>query len=389
MIAISELLEHLAYNRIHNSVHGRQMKSQETDILTSLSQVSHEQFNIKEYKSTFIKTFLHVCQSQCKSSLDRKDAAGLALILYNTLFINRPTTVDPVLTEITKTLKAPSTVSGFLSAVFFIFIHHYSKTFFGKTKGWKKFIRTTRALDALINFSAKIDHDFASGPPNLPPDDLAISALEEVRRNNGYILVLNTYRSVPIQYKAKVVHTGAESVLIKTHALQEIAASFQGGIYILKNDQFDFDLYASVKRRVVKGHDLLELSRFDQLTTSFHKRQTVRVHPMETFMLTLQHNNQSYVVTLFDISIGGLAVISNRELPLVLSDPVVIRLPASLLEAETDMELESSLIHHSVFERGHKYHFQLTLDSTEENSISRLIVKRQNLIIKNLKEQMV
>lgn len=365
------------------------MDKKEEDILAALSQVSHENFNIKEYKSTFVKSFLLVSKTQCKSSLDRQDAAGLALILYNTLFINRPTTLGPVLTKLDNTLKTPVTISEFLATLFFMFMHHYSKTFFGKPKSWKKFIRTGKALDALINFTAKVNHHRKPTPSTLSTDDIAISALEEIRRNNGSIMVLNTYRSVPIQYKAKVVHTSAESVLIKTHSLQEIAAAYQGGIYLLKNDQFDFDLHASVKRRLVKGHELLELSRFDQLSTSFHKRQSVRVHPLQTFNLELNYHNKSFIVTLFDISIGGLSVISNRELPIASSESVVIKLPAALLETEKEIELESSFIHRSVFENGNKYHFQFTLESVEENIISKMIVKRQNLIIKDLKEQMI
>lgn len=365
------------------------MEDKEADILAILAKVSHEQFNIKEFKPTFIKAFLHVSKSQCSSSLGRKDATSLALILFTTLFITRPTMLEPVLKKLAGTLRSNTSIDGFLSTLFFIFIHHYSKSFFSKPKSWKKFIQVTEAIDALIELSVNEYRPLTIRPATLPPDDLAITALEKIRRNKGTIMVLNTYRSVPIQYKAHVVHTSADSVLIKTHSLQEIAASFQGGIYILKDGELDVDLYASVRRRVVQGHDLLELSRFDQLSDSFHKRQTVRVHPIQSFTLVLRHHGSSHILTLFDISIGGLAALANRELPLNSGDKVSIRLPADLLEAEEPMEISADFLHRSLFEGGFKYHFQFTLDSAEENIISRMIVKRQNIIIRDLKEQVL
>lgn len=365
------------------------MDNKEADLLAVLARVSHEKFNIKEYKQTFVKTFLQLCKNQCQSSLERKDTAGLALILYNTLFINRPTTLEPVLNKLSKTLKAPANINSFLSSLFLVFIHQYSRSFFSKPRSWKQFVQVIQALDDIVEISTKQSTQHSQKTATLPPDDLAISALEKIRQAKGSIKVLNTYRSVPIQYKANVVHTSADSVLIKAHSLQDVAASFQGGIYILRDDHFDLDLYASVKRRIVKGHDLLELSRFDQLSTSFHKRQTVRVHPFQSFTIVLRHGDSSFIVTLFDISIGGLAVVSNRSLPIRSGDDVIIRLPAELLEAERPLEVESMFIHRSAFEGGYKYHFQFTLDNAEENSVSKIIVKRQNMIIRDLKEQMI
>jgi c-di-GMP-binding flagellar brake protein YcgR len=151
----------------------------------------------------------------------------------------------------------------------------------------------------------------------------------------------------------------------------------------LCENEFGSDLYAKVKPRILKGHDVLELSSFDQLSSSIHKRQTVRVYPeIKTNVLI---NN--FTVTLFDISIGGIAVITPRALKLELFENVVVKIPDILFGNVINYNAE--LIHVSRYENGFKYHFKLHLNPSTESETSKFIIKRQKEIISELKEQLI
>ena len=364
----------------------RPMEKTDLSCLKVFQTLSHKQFDIIAYREQFLKTFLQLSQHCCKSSVSRKKKMALASGFYKALFSGKSGEVDKVLREIAPHIKPSQTLEHFLSNLFFTFIAAYSKSLYGTNARWGKLQKVVSAVDTLMAYTQSIQSTPKSEVLEILPEDLAISLLEKMRQQEKPVRVLNTYCGVPIQYDAMVIHTTANSVVIKTHILQETAASLQGGIYILKNGDIP-DLYATVRPLVMEGVDYLELTRFEQLSSSLHKRQSVRVYPMERINVPFSHGGRNVQTTLFDISIGGIALISRAKLPVNAGEEIFITIPAALLESP--VTIESKLIHVSVYEGGFKYHFQIDPDPAQESIISKLIIKRQNEIIKSLKAKLL
>ncbi|MEA2111819.1 MAG: PilZ domain-containing protein [Campylobacterota bacterium] len=351
-----------------------------------LSLIEHKNFSIKKYKHQFVKSFLSLCEHYVKSSFTRDDKIKVAIIIYEHFFTNKSIDITSTLQHLTHYLKKKATTQALLSDLFFTFLSDYSQSHIQNLSTWSNINTITVAIDNFIKASQSITpvhRELVEDRIDIMPDDIAINFLESIRQQGNKIRVLNTYNGIPIEFSAKVVHTSATKVLIKAHALQNIAASFQGGIYILCESEFGSDLYANVKSRVFKKHDLLELSQFDQLSSVIHKRQTVRVYPeIKTNILI---NN--FTATLFDISVGGAAVVSSRDFKLELYEVVTIKIPDIL--CGKILHLNAELIHVSRFETGFKYHFKLDLSAAVESDISKYLIQRQKEIVAELKEKLI
>ncbi len=347
-----------------------------------LTLIEHKNFLLKEYKHRFVKSFLSLSQNYTKSSFDRTTKLKVASTLFDRFFSKKTVNITAALQILSRHMKTNSKIKHLLSDLFLAFLSEYSHSLIqNQNNDWQRISLVVTAVDTFIKECQNINT--SSDNVDIMPDDMAITFLEKMRRKSQKIRVLNTYRGIPIEFAAKIIHTSANKVLIKAHVLQDIAAAYQNSIYILSEKEFGHDLFAKATPRVLKGHDLLELSNFDQLNSGIHKRQTVRVYP--EVKTTVLINN--YSVTLFDISLGGVSIISPRNFKLELYEAVTIKIPDILLKSV--LYIDAELIHVSKFEKGFKYHFKLNLAPSQESDIGKYIYNRQKEIIAELKDKII
>ncbi len=352
---------------------------------TTFALIEHKNFSVKTYKQQFVKSFLEHSVHYTKPSFNRSSKLKTAAALYDNFFLRHNIDIAPSLERLNRYKKKEVSLDYFLSDLFFKFLSDYTHSLIGASNDWKHLNNIIKAIEAFLDecHHMTLSPSSTQETNDVIPDDVAITFLETLRRQSQKIRVLNTYHGIPIEFTAKIVHTSANKVLIKAHALQDIAATYQGGIYILCEEAFGYDLFAKVTPRVIKGHDLLELSQFDSLTSGIHKRQTVRVAPLS--QTTVLINNYSTV--LFDISLGGISMVCPRDLKLELYERVTVKVPDTL--CGTVLHIEAELIHVSTFEDGYKYHFQLELNPSQESDLGKYIYQRQNEIISDLKEKLI
>ncbi len=347
--------------------------------------IEHQKFSAKTYKQQFVKSFLELSSNYTKASFSRSSKLKVAAALYDRFFLHQHIDITASLKQLNRYKKNGTNLEYLLSDLFFKFLGDYSHSLISHTNDWKHLNEIIEAIDAFLKECRHVALDTSVNEErnDVIPDDVAITFLEKLRKQSQKIKVLNTYHGIPIEFTAKIVHTSANKVLIKAHALQDIAATYQGGIYLLCEEAFGHDLFAKVTPRVIKGHDLLELSQFDSLTSGIHKRQTVRVAPVST--TTVLINN--YSVSLFDISLGGISMVCPRDLKLELYERVTVKIPDTL--CGNILHIEAELIHVSKFEDGYKYHFQLDLNPSQESDLGKYIYQRQKEIISDLKEKLI
>jgi hypothetical protein len=359
------------------------MKSSNNNFYTIFKDISHPNFQIELHKSTIQKAFIQTAKRFLNTSEDL-NIKKLSNSLYKNLFIDTNSNTRTILSKIYHNLKEPYTLENFLSNYFYIILNHYIKSFYGHRLGWKRISRFSTAIENFIDWSQSIDYRVEDAGSLLSDEERAISSLEMIREKKVKITVLNTYQGVPIQYKASVVHTADSSVFLKVHPLQEVAAKEQKVIYILAIAPLEYDLFAQVRAVKYKGHTLLELKEFNILKGSLFQRQSVRVQPKTSTQIQLIHDKLNYKTQLFDISLGGLAIITTKNLALTNFTSLKIKLPESLFSKE--VTFNATLIQSSHFESSEKYHFKLNLTNSQEALLSKYIIKRQNEIIQELKK---
>jgi len=359
------------------------MRNSNHNFYATFSDISHEHFQIDLYQKEINKSFIKVCKNFLNLS-DELDIEALASAFYRSLFLKEEGQLRNLLSTIYCHLKDPYTLENFLSNYFYIILNHYIKSFYGHRLGWKRISRFSSAIENFIDWSQSIDYRVEDVDNLLTDEELAIAGLETIREKKAKITVLNTYQGVPIQYKASVVHTTESSVFLKVHPIQVAAAKDQGGIYILGIAPLEYDLFAQIKAVRYKGHVLLQLQNFNILKESLYQRQSVRVQPKISTLLQIQYDKLNYKVRLFDISLGGLAVLTSKKLAIAHFSSLKIKIPDSLFGKE--VLFNATLVHASRFEESEKYHFKLNLTSSQETLLSRYIIKRENEIIQNLKQ---
>ena len=345
--------------------------------------LEHPLFDMHSFRPFFIKAAWKAYIDIESKPISQNRFQTLFTALFDWLFLNKQGNANTLLSDIRELFHNSEAVERFFSDTFSIVLSHYIKSFYGTIGGWSKIVPFTTAIERFIAYAANRldDESFFLF------EDALINALETLRQRSEKITVLNTYYGVPIQYPAQVLHTDTQSVIIKVHPLQETAALLQNGIYLLKNDQFIHDVYASVNPVLIQGERVLELKRFDELETSLFHRQSIRVQPPAAFGLTVHSTALTLRCFLYDISIGGIAVTSKHAYTLSTFSEVKLLFPAEIIGQLS--EVKGHLVFNSSYEGGYKYHFKIEPNLQQEGELSKYIKKREQELIKKLREEII
>ncbi|MDD2838440.1 MAG: PilZ domain-containing protein [Sulfuricurvum sp.] len=345
--------------------------------------LSHTGFDIGGFRPVFVKAAWKTYNEHTAEPISAQRFQAITTDLFDALFFSKPKEIPPILDEIRDLFSNTSQIEFFLTDTFYILLNHYIKSFYGKLNGWEKIIRFTTGIEQFIAFAA----GHISDESLFLFEDTLIDALERLRQSHEPIMVLNTYYGVPIQYPAKVVHTDIHSVTIKPHPIQETAALLQNGIYLLKSNQLSGDVYASVNPVYIDGERLLELSRFDQLETSLYHRQSVRVQPNTSHTINIIHSGLTLHCRLYDISIGGIALTSKHLYSIPAHSETTLIFPSDII---TNLgEITGYLVFKSSYEGGYKYHFKIEPSLQQEGELSKYIARREQEIVKQLREEII
>ncbi|MDD5051144.1 MAG: PilZ domain-containing protein [Sulfuricurvum sp.] len=345
--------------------------------------LTHPNFETKSYRPSFIKAAWKAYTDIVTTPVSQSHFIKLIGNLFDWLFVDGKENSDNSLSNIRELFTSSKELERFFTDTFYIVLNHYIKSFYGTLGGWDKIIPFATGIERFITYTSNRldDESFFIF------EDALINALETLRLRSETITVLNTYYGVPIQYSALIVHTNTQNAIIQVHRLQETAAILQNGIYILKNDHFMSDVYAAVEPIMLDGKRVLQLSRFDKLETSLFHRQSIRVQPPKTLSFTIKHPTLTMQSHLYDISIGGIAVTSKNSYSFAKLSEVILVFPTEIIGQS--IEVKGEFIFKSSYEGGYKYHFKIIPNLQQESELSKYIARREQEIIKKLREEII
>lgn len=125
----------------------------------------------------------------------------------------------------------------------------------------------------------------------------------------------NLYKDIPVKNNVEILEIKDETVVFKMPMVQILAIIEEKNAYIVKNNSLRSHIRADIVEHNV-SNQTIELVNFRQLKSMpATNRQTVRVQPDEFTSIVLSNSQgQSVRGMMYDISLGGLAVLSSDNL---------------------------------------------------------------------------
>lgn len=140
-----------------------------------------------------------------------------------------------------------------------------------------------------------------------------INTFKKIKDLEKSVTFLNLYDGVNIQNDGTILNIGEDSVTLQTTINQILAMKQEGNAYILKNDYFLKHIKADISdfNLSSKTITLTNFKRVEKMSASLRKHQ--RVHPNKFTRVTLKGENSELLGNLYDISKGGLSVLSQED----------------------------------------------------------------------------
>jgi hypothetical protein len=349
--------------------------------LKKLRHTVHSDLDISAFRELFIKAaWKTYSASHLKSDIQLKELFGE---LCDILFTTEHTRLKNVVAKIRFYFDTDDSFERFINNTCYMILNFYVKSFYtGKSDGWSKIAAFATTVEELISHILNPNNNIA-----FLFEATLIDAIETIRRQEKSLHVLNTYLGVPIHYPARVIHTDEESIIIETHPIQEKAALLQNSIYLLKTNDLITDVFASVSPIDINGRNYLRVYRFEQLHNSLFHRQTIRVRPFHPLRFTiLCPDKQETTCYAYDISLGGVALTSMHSYEINCHD-LILEFPLEIIGSHN--RIKAKMVFKSSYESGYKYHFQIDPTLQQEGEIGKYVTRREQEIIKALRDQII
>ena len=351
------------------------------EFVITLRNLTHSDFNTKYYFPMFLKAAWQAYNSDNFTKLSSSQFQIKIIPLFEILFLSSDNDLDSAVLTLKDMFANVDDVERFLNNTFYIILNLYVKSFYKHGYGWDKIGSFVNAAEDCISYIGDIFGLDAT--TDIFNQDL-INIFTKISNNQQNITVYNTYYGVPIESKAQIIEIGAESILIKAPRNQLAAAKHSGEIYILKNKDVDYDIYAKAVIKYINKERFLKLTHFHWMKKPFFKRKNIRVHPLKSVRIDAISDGEMVALNLYDISLGGAATTGQNP---SLSNHKVITLyfPSEIL---SDFKMvDGALVEDSNVKEGKVYHFEFNLTKQQETFLSQYIADQERRIVQMLRQE--
>ena len=175
----------------------------------------------------------------------------------------------------------------------------------------------------------------------------AVTVFARVRNDNRQVHFLNLYNGVKVECMGEVEHVEDDTVVCKVTLEQILAMKEEQNAYIVRDEYFSENLRADIV-----GFDLANLTvtlqnftYMQNLHANLRKHQ--RVYPDRYTKVILTQNGSEVQGNLYDISRGGLGVVSLDDGGFKEGEPINAKFELSILDEASDsnknIEIDTNL----------------------------------------------
>ncbi|MBE0496370.1 MAG: PilZ domain-containing protein [Campylobacterales bacterium] len=213
-----------------------------------------------------------------------------------------------------------------------------------------------------------------------------------IHNKHETITFLNLYEGVPIVSEATIVEVGDEEVVFKIDPLQELAMKHDNKAYIVQNQFFSKPVKADIVFCNMVQHEVTLTNFVYLLNMPATQRESSRVHPNTVAKVTLvdAKNNQAIEGILFDLSLGGVGVVSKLNHTIQAHDSVEVGfeliMPSN--QEKVAIVVKATVVNVFEYDGAYRYCMKLQTDSTSKGHITRFVKEREKEVIETLKREL-
>jgi len=334
----------------------------------------------KNYKKIYLVNFLQLLKKNYPQLNIDKEIKYLISDFYDSLFLNpsfKNGKFSPLI-DIKDFLLINDIDIKLLNKTFLLLINNYIKHIF-PSSNLEKLKTLTLFLDFYYKFMHTHIHEIEKRniPFTFPAE------LEKIYYTKAHLILFGVYKGIPISNKTQIINLDEDknSIEVKANNYQIVASKFQKDIYLLEpNTNKTFKAYV---KDIVSYKKILILSNIKEIRRESLKRNYIRVQPKNTIYAHIGINQKIYTGKIYDISIKGVSIISEKELNLNINETASIKfkLPISNNFLFNFIAELRSISH---FDEFYRYHFYFEPTPSEEVKLEKYISKREKEIISEL-----
>jgi type IV pilus assembly protein pilZ len=221
----------------------------------------------------------------------------------------------------------------------------------------------------------------------------AISVFSRALKDNHQIHFLNLYNGVKVECQGSVIAVEDETVVCKVTLEQILAMKEEKNAYIVRDEYFAENLRADIA-----GFDLSNLTvtlrdfiYMHNLHANLRKYQ--RVYPNRYTKVSLAQNGSAVQGNLYDISEGGLGVVSADDGEFRDGEQVNAKFELGLSDCESgscekvDVDIDLKLVTALKYKGAMRYCCQVMSKQNAHQNIVKFTDKRVKETLEELKEQ--
>jgi hypothetical protein len=353
----------------------------------------------EDFREDFTEYFDLIC-ARYEFNLDRNDTKSIALNLLDNIFVEdfrAPAFPKDVILE----MKKNRANIGFLINRSLLYL--YKKyILFMKKQDKTSLILVENLLQRINSFSNFLENSVEDkieeynlkvgfGNQNqIYSSNNIINIFTKMQKDGRKVRFMNLYQGTHISHEGEIVSVNDESIVFKIeNELQVIAMKLEGKAYMIKDKYLDRYIKADISHSNFSDKTIVLDNFVYLLNLPAVQRKYIRIYPNILIKVTLENRkNIELKGNLYDLSIGGLGIISNENQGFYAGASVDIKFNLILQNKEYEIHIKGKIL--NIIEYMSSYRYCLKMNTNEKNSkeIKKYIKLREKEILEELKSEL-
>lgn len=218
-----------------------------------------------------------------------------------------------------------------------------------------------------------------------------IDTFKKVYNASERLEFLNLYNGVPIRTYGEILQVEDHSITVKLELIQILAMKEEDCAYIVQNKYIQKNIKANILSVNIVNCTVTLTNFESQYYMHALKRAYPRVHPNEFTKITLKHEDgREANGKLFDISEGGIGVVSNEDVGFksgdILKSTIILHMPKT--SESVELKLKFELVVLIVYQNAYRYCLQILPNQEDAKKIQEFAILRVEETLTDLKNQL-